>query len=929
MVDAPEWTPATIEAQLAAAMRSRGIEPPARFKLDGSFQRFRVPGDDAQSKNGFYVVHMDGWPGGFFGCWKRYPDGEGFNWKFDAARKPTRDETAAMRAALKRAAAEQEKAKELRHAEARRKAARLWEKAKRRVPADYPYLQVKQAKAYGLRLQVWGKPSAPKDSALLVPVRDADGELHGLQYIRETGAKRFLTGTSKAGHFHHIAGEGPGADVVAVGEGYATLATVRELMGWTCYVAWDAGNLRSVAEVARKRHSGAVMVVVADNDHSRKDNPGAVKGREAARVVGAAVALPEFGPDDAGTDWNDYRQGHGAEQTRKALAAALAAAPVASEAGAGGDLPDFAGVEPHKVQCQTVAAEGGGEYRLQEDGLYYYGGRYVEGRWQEDPPLFICSPLRVVAIGRDLEQTGWARLLEFHDIDGTQREHMLPMRILGSKTGEKLCGELLDAGLPRINQRASQRLAEYLMNAQPTERVRTITRAGWHGGAFVLPSQTVGDTAGERYLMHNRDNRSHYVQAGTLEAWRMKVSQPAAPHVRLRFAIAAAFAGPLLYLLDLEPGAFHFIGNSSQGKTTAVRLASSVWGHPFQFIRQWNVTQVGLEAAAEDHNDNLLCLDDINQADPKDVQQMAYLLGNGAGKGRGNRDGSARTVRRFRTVVLSTGEVGSASRINEAGQKSRAGNEIRLVEVDAEAGDGLGIFNKLSDGVEPGDRATALVKAATQNHGHAGVAFLERLTADRASIRERGEQAIHDFLDAVLGGRKADGQVLRVAKRFAVVNFAAILASEYGITGWRPGLESETAEAEFHSWVERRGGYRNQEPEDMVRQVRQFFEAHGGARFQSIGSKDYSTGDGGEESEVRVINRAGFRKTIELSQCYLTFPEIFRNEVCAGFDYRRVCEELLKRGVLRTNAGSGFQLKTATPLGNRNMYCVVADRLLE
>jgi uncharacterized protein (DUF927 family) len=43
-------------------------------------------------------------------------------------------------------------------------------------------------------------------------------------------------------------------------------------------------------------------------------------------------------------------------------------------------------------------------------------------------------------------------------------------------------------------------------------------------------------------------------------------------------AISAAFAGPLLNLIDAESGGFHLRGASSIGKTTALVLAGSVWG---------------------------------------------------------------------------------------------------------------------------------------------------------------------------------------------------------------------------------------------------------------------------------------------------------------------------------------------------------------
>jgi putative DNA primase/helicase len=56
--------------------------------------------------------------------------------------------------------------------------------------------------------------------------------------------------------------------------------------------------------------------------------------------------------------------------------------------------------------------------------------------------------------------------------------------------------------------------------------------------------------------------------------------------------------------------------------------------------------------------------------------------------------------------------------------------------------------------------------------------------------------------------------------------------------------------------------------------------------------------DSPDENQV-VVNRAGFRrKTSEGETEYLVFPETFKLEVCAGFNYRMVASVLAERGFL-------------------------------
>lgn len=101
------------------------------------------------------------------------------------------------------------------------------------------------------------------------------------------------------------------------------------------------------------------------------------------------------------------------------------------------------------------------------------------------------------------------------------------------------------------------------------------------------------------------------------------------------FAISVAFAGTLAGITGEDSGGFHLRGKSSTGKSTALKVAASVWGHPATYVRQWRATSNGLEGLAALHaDDGLLILDELEQVDPKEAGEVAYMLGNGQGKAR-------------------------------------------------------------------------------------------------------------------------------------------------------------------------------------------------------------------------------------------------------------------------------------------------------
>lgn len=104
----------------------------------------------------------------------------------------------------------------------------------------------------------------------------------------------------------------------------------------------------------------------------------------------------------------------------------------------------------------------------------------------------ICSELRVLAETRDGDGEEWGRLLEVVDRDGRRKRWAMPMSLM-SGDGSAIRERLFSLGLvPSQARDARQALLEYIGSAQPEEKVRCVARIGWSGGAFVLPSQTIG-----------------------------------------------------------------------------------------------------------------------------------------------------------------------------------------------------------------------------------------------------------------------------------------------------------------------------------------------------------------------------------------------------------------------------------------------------
>src|SRR4029077_7198923 len=114
--------------------------------------------------------------------------------------------------------------------------------------------------------------------------------------------------------------------VLYIAEGYATGATVHEATGSPVAVAFNSGNLLSVAKTLHEKFPHIEVVICADDDHRTAGNPGLTKAQEAAAQIGAKVTVPEFGQNrpEKATDFNDMAAHLGLAKVAECLRTATA-----------------------------------------------------------------------------------------------------------------------------------------------------------------------------------------------------------------------------------------------------------------------------------------------------------------------------------------------------------------------------------------------------------------------------------------------------------------------------------------------------------------------------------------------------------------------------------------------------------------------------
>jgi hypothetical protein len=194
-------------------------------------------------------------------------------------------------------------------------------------------------------------------------------------------------------------------------------------------------------------------------------------------------------------------------------------------------------------------------YAETEDGIFSINA-------ETGKATFLASPIKVTACTREKEGGNWGRLIEICTPDNRIEKVIIPMAELAAG-GTALAEVLLGLGV-RVNpsNAAKDRLALWIQLQAPAS-IYVTSRVGWHGKCFVLPDQTIAPPGTDLVLYQGGRVEHHYRERGALQQWIEQIGRLCMGNSRLTLAVALAFAGILLRVIEQESGGFHFQGLSS------------------------------------------------------------------------------------------------------------------------------------------------------------------------------------------------------------------------------------------------------------------------------------------------------------------------------------------------------------------------------
>ena len=256
-------------SQFRDFLATNGYEPDPNKGLvtDGSIGRAYINIGNQRKLVGWYQAWLDqSLPYGRIGDYRVSTDQPTATWKPENSKKyrMTKEQKAEIEE-LRRAAEVKTAEK---YTQAAERSQSIWARCEDVV--KHEYLERKQVLSYGLKKD--------QHDNLVIPLKDKQGTIVGLQFIAGDGSKRFLTGSKKSGSFFLLGREiFNSTDTLNYAEGYATAASIYADRSQPVVVAFDAYNLSPVAEVMYEYFPKHKHVFVADNDDSKTGEKEAMK----------------------------------------------------------------------------------------------------------------------------------------------------------------------------------------------------------------------------------------------------------------------------------------------------------------------------------------------------------------------------------------------------------------------------------------------------------------------------------------------------------------------------------------------------------------------------------------------------------------------------------------------------------------------------
>lgn len=272
----------------------------------------------------------------------------------------------------------------------------------------------------------------------------------------------------------------------------------------------------------------------------------------------------------------------------------------------------------------------------------------------------------------------------------------------------------------------------YMYNKSKIPIVYSVSHLGWADKEYkeFIPftkGEIICDCEGE-----TKNIMKLYRQYGDYEKWLESMYQCRKNNI-VKVVMASSFASPLLKMIGINGFITHIHGDRGKGKTILLMLAMSIWGAPGlgELTNSINNTLFALECRAYFLQNLPFSGDELQNVNKYEINNdtLIYMIANGSGKGRGDKDQVIKKQKNWALNMITTGE----DKITK--DNSHGGSKVRCIEIENDED----IFDL--------ENITDLANLIKENYGFAGKKFIEYVISQgKDNLTERYKKIRDEFM---------------------------------------------------------------------------------------------------------------------------------------------------------------------------------------
>lgn len=399
-----------------------------------------------------------------------------------------------------------------------------------------------------------------------------------------------------------------------------------------------------------------------------------------------------------------------------------------------------------------------GDFKLTEKGLYKLTD---EGKKRVSEPLYIAKTQQNI-VSNDVEL----------ELVYKYRDRWCMITVSRQDLNDKKIQALARKGVDVHSGNAKDIEAYLVAQESKSQYLSSYDYVGWHdeGGELQFGLDVPMSSEGEILENIVYDGKFDLKATGNRDVYFQLIQEEVVGHPPLEFILALAVAGVINSYDNLSQSSdlifTHLYGESSTGKTSAAKLAASVFGKPSVtndgLIRTWNATVNALIAQFGDIHGVPLILDEASSCGNNyDFSATIYRFSQGTDKARSNADMTLRRSYTWSGVMISTAEHELVERTNK-----NSGLKVRTLELES------------VPWTRDREHAEKLNNTLEKNYGFLGKPFVKFFLEKKLDTYKEDLQVNTDWLlnnQVEWSNNESTSLSQRVLKKFAYV----LLAAEY------------------------------------------------------------------------------------------------------------------------------------------------------